>query len=311
MIEPLKRLDPGMPIVFGGDRLTRVPVELAEAFSPGDRLVVVQDDGTLLHIPAAEWEIAGEAVGVAHRAFASMGTVGDGQLEAFFRSFAAHLEDDDSFARIAEANAADVEDATSRGRSTTRLVLTERMRAGMVEGLRLWAKMDTGRGRVVEQIDHDGWSLHQIRSGLGVVGFVFEGRPNVFADATGVLASGNTVVLSSGSAPMRWVRRGPSWITPSLRPSTSRGYRRARSLWSTARAMPPAGRCSPMTGWPWQWRGGPAQPLPSWARWHGSREFPSASTGPVEPGSSRRRMPTRRRSGWRSITPWTAKSATH
>lgn len=199
MIEPLQRLDPGMPIVFGGDRLTRVPAELAEAFSPGDRLVVVQDDGTLLHIPAAEWEIASEAVGLAQRAFASMGTVGGGQLEAFFRSFAAQLEDDSSFARIADANAADVEDAASRGRSTSRLVLTERMRAGMVEGLRLWAKMDTGRGRVVEQIDHDGWSLNQVRSGLGVVGFVFEGRPNVFADATGVLASGNTVVFRIGS----------------------------------------------------------------------------------------------------------------
>ena len=34
---------------------------------------------------------------------------------------------------------------------------------------------------------------------LGVVGFVFEGRPNVFADATGVLRGGNTVVFRIGS----------------------------------------------------------------------------------------------------------------
>ena len=34
---------------------------------------------------------------------------------------------------------------------------------------------------------------------LGVVGFVFEGRPNVFADATGVLRTGNTVVFRIGS----------------------------------------------------------------------------------------------------------------
>ena len=34
---------------------------------------------------------------------------------------------------------------------------------------------------------------------LGVVGFVFEGRPNVFADAAGVLRSGNTVVFRIGS----------------------------------------------------------------------------------------------------------------
>jgi glutamate-5-semialdehyde dehydrogenase len=37
------------------------------------------------------------------------------------------------------------------------------------------------------------------RAPLGVVGFVFEGRPNVFADATGVLRSGNTVVFRIGS----------------------------------------------------------------------------------------------------------------
>jgi glutamate-5-semialdehyde dehydrogenase len=38
-----------------------------------------------------------------------------------------------------------------------------------------------------------------VRAGLGVVGFVFEGRPNVFADATGVLRAGNTVVFRIGS----------------------------------------------------------------------------------------------------------------
>ncbi len=188
-----------MPVLFGGDRVTRVPKELADAFADGDRLVVVQDDGTLLHIPAAEWTIAGEAVKAAHTAFASMGSVGDSQLEAFYRSFATHLADDTIFSAIARANSTDVETAASRGRSTTRLVLTDRMRRSMVEGLRLWAKMDTGRGREVERIEHDRWSLSQIRSGLGVVGFVFEGRPNVFADATGVLASGNTVVFRIGS----------------------------------------------------------------------------------------------------------------
>jgi glutamate-5-semialdehyde dehydrogenase len=38
---------------------------------------------------------------------------------------------------------------------------------------------------------------------LGVIGFVFEGRPNVFADATGVLKSGNTVVFRIGSDALR------------------------------------------------------------------------------------------------------------
>ena len=37
------------------------------------------------------------------------------------------------------------------------------------------------------------------RAPLGVVGFVFEGRPNVFADAAGVVRTGNTAVFRIGS----------------------------------------------------------------------------------------------------------------
>ena len=73
------------------------------------------------------------------------------------------------------------------------------MRKAMVEGLRQWRDSDAGRDKVLEHIDHDGWSVEQIAAPLGVVGFVFEGRPNVFADATGVIRTGNTVVFRIGS----------------------------------------------------------------------------------------------------------------
>lgn len=161
--------------------------------------MVVQDTGALLHIPLAEWVKAESAIDAAVGAFTKMGTVSDSQLADFFNAFADRLKDDGVFEPIAAANAADVERARERGRSTTRLVLSDSMRQGMIEGLRSWASGDVGRGRVVETIDHDGWTLEQVRSGLGVVGFVFEGRPNVFADATGVLAAGNTVVFRIGS----------------------------------------------------------------------------------------------------------------
>lgn len=199
MSEPLERLEAGMPIVYGGNRVRRVDEELAQAFEPGDRLVVVQDTGDLLHIPSAEAEKAESAIDAASAAFAQMGMVEHDQLASFFNIFAGKLKDDTTFEPIARANAADVERASERGRSTTRLVLSDSMRHGMIEGLRLWADGDVGRGRVVETIDHDGWALRQVRAGLGVVGFVFEGRPNVFADATGVLAAGNTVVFRIGS----------------------------------------------------------------------------------------------------------------
>ena len=55
MTERLDRLEPGMAIVYGGESVARVSPELAEAFVAGDRLVVVQDSGDLLHIPALPW----------------------------------------------------------------------------------------------------------------------------------------------------------------------------------------------------------------------------------------------------------------
>ena len=199
MAEQLTSLRAGMPIPFGGDRVTFVPPELAESFAPGDRLVVVQDSGVLLHIPAAEAEVASNAVRRAAAAFAAIGTVGDDAITAFYQAFAKRLESDASFEPIARANELDIQAARERGRSTTRLQLSETMRANMIDGLRTWAGTPSLRNQVDETIRHDGWRVDQVRSGLGVVGFVFEGRPNVFADATGVLRSGNTVVFRIGS----------------------------------------------------------------------------------------------------------------
>lgn len=196
-IEPLTDLTAGMAILAGGDQVIRVTPELADAFGPGDRLAVVGE--TVLHIPAAEGATAAAAVGAASDAFARMGAVTDEQITAFFEAFARRLEDTESFAPIAAANQADIEAAKARGRSTTRLVLSDTMRADMVSGLRSWATAQSGRGAVIDAVEHDGWSVELRRAGLGVVGFVFEGRPNVFADACGVIRSGNTVVFRIGS----------------------------------------------------------------------------------------------------------------
>lgn len=197
--DELRGLTPGMAIPYGGNRVTHVSPDLAAAFVAGDRLVVVPDDGTLLHIPAADHAAAEQAVTRAVEAFARLGTVTDEQVSAFYEAFAQRLADDASFAPIAAANAADVASAQARGRSTTRLVLSEKMRADMVAGLHSWRDAPSGRGAVIETVPHDGWIVEQVRAGLGVVGFVFEGRPNVFADATGVLRSGNAVVFRIGS----------------------------------------------------------------------------------------------------------------
>jgi glutamate-5-semialdehyde dehydrogenase len=198
-LAPLTSLTAGQPLLVGGDRVTTVPPELAAAFAPGDALVVLQDSGDLLHLPAAERAAAREAVDAAVAASAAMGTVDDAAIDAFYDAFADRLEQDASFAPIAAANAADVEAARARGRSTTRLVLSERMRADMIGGLRAWRHAPGGRGSVVRTVEHDGWTVEQVTDRLGVVAFVFEGRPNVFADACGVLRTGNTVVFRIGS----------------------------------------------------------------------------------------------------------------
>jgi glutamate-5-semialdehyde dehydrogenase len=195
----LTSLTPGMPIPWGGDRITHVSDELAAAFTAGDRLVVVQDTGDLLHIPEAVWKTAAEAVDSAATAFARLRSVSDESITAFYLAFADLLEDDTSFAPIAVANTTDMESAAARGRSTTRLELSPKMRADMVDGLRSWASTPSIRGQITQTVEHDGWKLDQVLAGVGPVGFVFEGRPNVFADATGVLRSGNSVVFRIGS----------------------------------------------------------------------------------------------------------------
>ena len=91
------------------------------------------------------------------------------------------------------------ERAKARGRSTTRLLADERMRGDMIAGLRAWRDAAPTRGKVISSVEHDGWKVEQVVSPLGIVAFVFEGRPNVFADAAGVLRTGNTAVLRIGS----------------------------------------------------------------------------------------------------------------
>ena len=195
----LERLEPGQQIVFGGDRVVTVPADLAAAFAPGDALLVDEATGELLHVTADARRAAADAVTAAADASLLLGAVEDAAIDRFFLGFADRLEDAAAFAPVAAANAQDVLAARERGRSTTRLELSERMRADMIAGLRGWTAISGGRGAVVEHREHAGWTLEQVRDRLGIVAFVFEGRPNVVADACGVLRGGNSVVFRIGS----------------------------------------------------------------------------------------------------------------
>jgi glutamate-5-semialdehyde dehydrogenase len=198
-VSRLVRLDAGQQVPYGGDQVATVPAELAAAFRDGDRLVVVHDTGDLLHVPAAEHGLAEAAVGRAVEAFHRLAQCSDQQITSFFVRFAELLDDPSVVAQLVEANAADVAAAEARGRAVGRLRLTESMRAAMVDGLRSWAEAPAQRDRQVGEVRHQQWTVGEWRAPLGVVAFVFEGRPNVLADACGVLRTGNTAVLRIGS----------------------------------------------------------------------------------------------------------------
>ena len=197
MAEVLRSLTEGQLVVLGGDRVVRVSADLAAAFREGDQLLVADDD--LLHVPASESAVAALAVSSAADAFGALAACSDAAIDEFFNRCAALLRDVDVAAVLYEANAADVAAARARGRSTTRLVLDEPMLSDMAAGLEMWRDLPVGRDSVVSTIENDGWSIDVRRSPLGVVGFVFEGRPNVVADAAGVVRTGNTAVLRIGS----------------------------------------------------------------------------------------------------------------
>ena len=185
-------------LLVNGDQVVTIPEEMQAQCRPGDSLVVVNETQKILHIPADDRLEADRAVAVASAAFAQMNQVTDAQITEFFTILSTYLKNDDVWAQIQRANESDVQRATKRGRSTTRLEATPKMRQLMIDGLAEQQSGPSIRDQVLKTKQHDGWSVSEIAAPLGVVGFVFEGRPNVLVDAAGVLRSGNTVVFRIG-----------------------------------------------------------------------------------------------------------------
>ena len=201
----MNELTPGTTLLSPDGTALTVDAGLAAAYRAGDRLVA-NPVGGLMHIPATELATSRAAVDAAVRAFAEMHDVADEAIVAFYGHAAAALEDDSVWREIARVNAEDVASARERGRSTTRLAVSDAMRGNMIEGLRGWAEAPSRRGAVLETVEHDGFRVEMVAAALGVVAFVFEGRPNVLADACGVLRGGNTVVFRIGGDALRTAR---------------------------------------------------------------------------------------------------------
>jgi glutamate-5-semialdehyde dehydrogenase len=106
---------------------------------------------------------------------------------------------------ILEANERDVARAEANGTSAAlidRLRLTADRIAGMVEGLRELAVLPDPVGDVVRGwTNPNGVQVRQVRVPFGVVGIIYEARPNVTADAGGIcLKSGNAALLRGSSS---------------------------------------------------------------------------------------------------------------
>ena len=108
---------------------------------------------------------------------------------------------------ILAANAIDMVQAAAKGMKSSmldRLKLTAARIEGMADGLRQVAVLPDPVGNVLDgKTLANGLQITKVRVPLGVIGIIYEARPNVTADAAGLcLKSGNAVVLKGGSEAM-------------------------------------------------------------------------------------------------------------
>jgi len=105
---------------------------------------------------------------------------------------------------ILKANELDVEKAVQKGTSKAmldRLSLNEERIHGMADGLRQVAALADPVGEVLSMAKRpNGLQIGQQRVPIGVIGIIYEARPNVTCDAAGLcLKAGNAVILRGGS----------------------------------------------------------------------------------------------------------------
>jgi glutamate-5-semialdehyde dehydrogenase len=125
------------------------------------------------------------------------------QKNGILRGMAARLEENPG--QILSANAADVDTGTRRGASVDRLLLNSQRIAEIVSGIRAVADLPDPVGEILSEWTRpNGLRIRKLRVPLGVIGVVYESRPNVTVDAAALaIKSGNAVVLRGGRDAIR------------------------------------------------------------------------------------------------------------
>jgi len=141
----------------------------------------------------------GRAARLASRAMAKAET---GAKNQALMSMAHAVERD--VARLLDANRMDLQAAQSKGLEAAmldRLTLTSKSLASMAEGLRQIAQLPDPVGEISGMsYQPSGIQVGRMRVPLGVIGIIYEARPNVTADAAALcLKSGNAAILRGGS----------------------------------------------------------------------------------------------------------------
>lgn len=109
---------------------------------------------------------------------------------------------------LLQSNRSDVDEAADRGASETeldRLRLTEQRIGSMAAGLRTVAGLADPVGQIVDgSVRPNGLQVRRMRVPLGVVGVIYENRPNVTSDSAALcLKAGNATMLRGSSSALR------------------------------------------------------------------------------------------------------------
>ena len=152
----------------------------------------------------ATYELVQAKAQAAKQAAAKLAVTSTAVKNAALLAMAAALEAQQS--EILAANERDMTAAAKGMKSSMldRLKLTAERISGMADGLRQVAGLADPVGNVIDgKTLPNGLHITKIRVPLGVIGIIYEARPNVTADAAGLcLKSGNAVILKGGSEAM-------------------------------------------------------------------------------------------------------------
>ena len=153
----------------------------------------------------ATYELVKAKAQAAKQAAAKLAVTSTAVKNAALLAMAAALEAQQS--EILAANERDMTAAAAKGMKSSmldRLKLTAERIRGMADGLRQVAGLADPVGNVIDgKTLPNGLHITKIRVPLGVIGIIYEARPNVTADAAGLcLKSGNAVILKGGSEAM-------------------------------------------------------------------------------------------------------------